>query len=140
MFNCDRLLCVSPKRGIQKPRNAMPKQPKSLAQDLARFKLKLSLIPERHLFQPLMPHTVDPFRPKRMPLNELPDGAIGRVCELCGEAGFCARLREMGFGETALIEKIGGAKTLLCQLYQTRIALSERAARYIIVEMVRLRA
>ena len=87
-----------------------------------------------------MPHPVDPFRPRRMRLTELPNGAVGRVCELCGEAGFCARLREMGFGESALIEKIGGAKTLLCQLYQTRIALSERAAEHIVVEMVRVRA
>jgi ferrous iron transport protein A len=72
-----------------------------------------------------------------MPLTELPVGSAGRVCELAGEPGVCARLREMGFCESAVIEKIAGVRTLLCQLCETRIALSESAARHIVVELIR---
>lgn len=79
----------------------------------------------------------DPFRPQRMRLTELPVGASGRVCELSGEANICARLREMGFCESAVIERVSGQKTLLCQICNTRIALSEGAAAHIVVELVR---
>jgi ferrous iron transport protein A len=47
------------------------------------------------------------------------------------------RLREMGFCESAVIEKIAGQSTLLCQLCGTRIALSDRAAQHIVVELIR---
>ena len=79
----------------------------------------------------------DPFRPQRMPLTDLPVGASGRVCALQGEADVCSRLREMGFCESATIERISGQKTLLCQLCGTRIALSEGAATHILVELIR---
>lgn len=72
-----------------------------------------------------------------MPLTALPTGAIGRVCQLEGEPGFCARLREMGFCESAVIERISGQKTLLCQLCGTRVALSQGAAEHIVVELIR---
>jgi len=42
----------------------------------------------------------------------------------------------MGFCESAVIEKISGASTLLCQVCGTRIALSGRAAEHILVEQV----
>lgn len=72
-----------------------------------------------------------------MPLTELPVGATGRVCALDGEANLCQRLREMGFCESAVIQKVCGDRTLLCQLCGTRIALSERAAQHIMVELIR---
>jgi ferrous iron transport protein A len=76
-------------------------------------------------------------RAKRMRLTELPVGAAGRVCELEGKAEVCQRLREMGFCESAIIEKVSGERTLLCQLCGTRIALSDRAAQSIVVELIR---
>ncbi len=79
----------------------------------------------------------EPFRPKRMSLAELPIGATGRVCALAGEPNVCARLRELGFCESAVIERISGRKTLLCQICGTRIALSDRTAAHIVVELVR---
>ncbi len=79
----------------------------------------------------------DRFRPRRMSLAELPNGALGRVCTLQGETTVCARLREMGFCESAVIERISGQKTLLCQLCGTRVALSDRAATHIVVELIR---
>ena len=79
----------------------------------------------------------DPFRPKRMPLTDLPVGASARVFALQGEASICSRLREIGFCESALIEMVGGRKTLLCDLCGTRIALSDSAANHIVVELIR---
>jgi ferrous iron transport protein A len=84
-----------------------------------------------------MPVATEPFRPKRMTLIDLPIGAAGRVCALAGETNVCARLRELGFCESVVVEKISGRKTLLCQLCGTRIALSERAAAHIVVELMR---
>jgi len=72
-----------------------------------------------------------------MTLTDLPIGAAGRVCALDGESDICQRLREMGFCESAVIEKVSGTRTLLCQLCGTRIALSDRAARHVVVELIR---
>lgn len=76
----------------------------------------------------------------RMPLTDLPAGAAGRVCALEGAADFCQRLREMGFCESAVVEKISGQRTLLCQLCGRRVALNDRAARHIVVEIIRVGA
>lgn len=84
-----------------------------------------------------MTESTDRFRPARMRLTDLPNGATGRVCELNGQAEVCQRLREMGFCESAMIEKVSGQRTLLCQLCGTRIALSDRAAQTIVVELIR---
>ena len=84
-----------------------------------------------------MNSTREPFRPQRMRLTELPNGAAGRVCDLEGQAEVCQRLREMGIGETVIIERISGQGTLLCQVSNTRIALSQGAAEHIMVELVR---
>ena len=71
---------------------------------------------------------------ERIRLTDLPIGAAGRICDLEGEANVCARLREIGICESAVIEKISGRHTLLCQLCGTRIALSGSAAKHIMVE------
>ena len=68
------------------------------------------------------------------PLCQLPPGATGRICELQGSGDFCQRIREMGFGEAALVTKISGTSTSLCQVKGTRIALNHRAAMSILVE------
>ena len=51
-----------------------------------------------------------------------------------GDDDFSQRLREMGFGEAALVTKISGSTTSLCQVNGTRIALSHGAAMNIMVE------
>jgi ferrous iron transport protein A len=84
-----------------------------------------------------MPGTEQPPIPRRMPLTELPIGTAARVWALDGETGVCSRLREMGFCESAVIERVSGQKTLLCQLCGARIALSDRAAAHIVVELIR---
>ena len=72
----------------------------------------------------------------RVPLCQLPAGATGRVCELTGDANFCQRVREMGFGESAFVTKISGLTTILCQVNGTRIALSHGAAKSILVVQI----
>jgi ferrous iron transport protein A len=70
----------------------------------------------------------------RLPLCQLPAGTMGRVQALTGDDSFCQRLREMGFGEAALVTKISGSTTSLCQVNGTRIALNHSAAMSILVE------
>ncbi|MBI2498453.1 MAG: ferrous iron transport protein A [Opitutae bacterium] len=70
----------------------------------------------------------------RHALCQLPAGLTGRVCELRGDESFCQRVREMGFGEAALVTKISGTSTSLCLVNGTRIALNHRAAMNILVE------
>lgn len=70
------------------------------------------------------------------PLCQLPAGAMGRVRELTGDSDFCQRVREMGFGESAFVTKIGGSGPFICQVNGTRIALSHGAAMAILVEQL----
>jgi ferrous iron transport protein A len=69
-----------------------------------------------------------------MRLTDLRDGTAGRVCGLAGEPSVCVRLREIGFCESAVVAKIAGTRMLICQLCETRIALSGAAASHILVE------
>lgn len=71
-----------------------------------------------------------------LPLCQLPAGALGRVRELTGDADFCQRVREMGFGEAAFVTKIGGHGPFICQVNGTRLALSHGAAMCIMVEQL----
>jgi len=79
-----------------------------------------------------MPH----FTRKLSPLCQLPAGATGRICQIMGDEGFSQRVREMGFGEAALVTKISGTSTSLCQINGTRIALNHDAAKCILVEFL----
>lgn len=72
-----------------------------------------------------------------LPLTELPDGESGRVTGVNGQAELSQRLREMGFCESAIIQKIGGKRMLICELCGVRVALSDRAAEKIEVEPLR---
>ncbi len=69
-----------------------------------------------------------------LPLCQLPAGGAGRVRSLQGDGQFRQRVRELGFGESALVTKISGRSTILCQVNGTRIALSHGAAASILVE------
>ncbi len=71
-----------------------------------------------------------------LPLCEMPVGQTGRICRLRGDENFNQRLRELGFGEAALVTKISGRTTSLCQVHSTRIALNHDAAKCILVELL----
>ena len=77
-----------------------------------------------------------PPSPNLSPLCQLAAGATGRICAIKGDEGFAQRLREMGFGEAALVTKISGRTTSLCQVNGTRIALNHDAAMSILVELL----
>jgi len=76
-----------------------------------------------------------PFNPL-LPLCQLPAGTVGRVRELTGNSDFCQRVREMGFGESAFVMKVSGNGPFICQVNETRIALSHSAAMCILVEQL----
>lgn len=78
--------------------------------------------------------------PASLPLCQLPAGASGRVCALKGEASFCQRVREMGFGERAFVTKVGGSGPFICVVNGCRLALSHDAAAQILIEPLGLRA
>jgi ferrous iron transport protein A len=73
------------------------------------------------------------------PLCQLPAGVTGLVRQIAGNAEFCQRVREMGFGESAAVKKVSGTGTILCQVNGTRLALSHAAARSILVERLERR-
>ena len=72
----------------------------------------------------------------RLPLCQLAAGTKGRICKINGDESFAQRLREMGFGEAALVTKISGSTTSLCQVNGTRIALNHDAAMSVLVELL----
>lgn len=71
-----------------------------------------------------------------LPLCQLPAGIMGRVHAITGDVSFCQRVRELGFGESAMITKIGGTGPFICQVNGTRIALGHGAAAQIVVTPV----
>ncbi len=76
----------------------------------------------------------EPTPAKLLRLSELSNGDRAVVQGLRGEPSFCDRLREMGFCESSIVERLSGKHTLLCQVCGTRIALNGRAAEHIVVE------
>ena len=79
---------------------------------------------------------MSPSPSTHFPLCQAPAGSVCRVRALSGDAAFCQRVREMGFGESAFVTKISGTSTILCQVAGTRIALSHDAANHIMVEQI----
>lgn len=67
------------------------------------------------------------------PLCQLPIGAAGQVQALTGDSDFCQRVRELGFGESAVVTKISGRGPFVCQVNGARLALSHGAAAQILV-------
>ncbi len=77
-----------------------------------------------------------PSAPLPLPLCQLPAGRSGRVQAVRGEAAFCQRVREMGFGERSFVTKVGGAGPFICVVNGCRLALSHDAAAAILIEPV----
>ena len=87
-----------------------------------------------------MSASLDRLHPEPLPLCQLPAGESGRVLSVAGDASFCQRIREMGFGERAFVTKIGGRGPFICVVNGCRLALSHAAAANILVEPNGLRA
>src|SRR4051812_32469355 len=52
--------------------------------------------------------------PRRLPLCQLSAGESGRVYQLVGEGTFKQRIRELGFGESAVVTKMSGRSPIIC--------------------------
>ncbi|PTX98469.1 FeoA family protein [Opitutus sp. ER46] len=83
---------------------------------------------------------MNPLTASILPLCQLPAGESGRIRELAGNPQFCQRVRELGFGESAVVRKIGGRGPFVCAVNGNRIALNHDAAMNIFVELLARRA
>ena len=70
------------------------------------------------------------------PLNRVKTGVAVRVRQLCMAPAIRDRLREMGLGEDQVVRLITNHTNFICQVCNTRLAISEQLARLIMVEPV----
>jgi ferrous iron transport protein A len=66
-------------------------------------------------------------------LRDAGDGERVTIAGLRGDEGVCRRLREMGFCESATVEKIAESGALICRVCDARVVLSRTLAQNIIV-------
>lgn len=69
--------------------------------------------------------------------KNLCDATAGRRLRiecLHGEDGICERLREMGFCESSVVEKIADSGTLICKVCDAKVILSKGLAQNVIVK------
>ena len=67
-------------------------------------------------------------------LGEALPGTRLKVECLCGEDRICERLREMGFCESSVIEKLADSGALICKVCDAKVVLSKELAKKIIVK------
>jgi Fe2+ transport system protein FeoA len=68
------------------------------------------------------------------PLNRVQAGVAVRIKRLCAAPEVQNRLRELGLGEQQVIRLITTRNNFICQVCNTRLAISEQLARTILVE------
>ena len=68
------------------------------------------------------------------PLTDVPPGTVCRVKQVLASPELTLRLREMGFCEQQKIKLLAQEQTLICQVCNARLGLSERLAKTILVE------
>lgn len=69
-------------------------------------------------------------------LNDALVGESVTITCLRGEEGACRRLREMGFCESAVVEKTAESGALICKVCDARVAISRDLARNILIDAV----
>lgn len=84
------------------------------------------------LFRPCKAKAAAPDATKT--LFDTAAGARCRVVALNGCQGTCHRLREMGFCENAQVMKISRGGSTICTVCGSRVALSRKLAKCIVVE------
>jgi ferrous iron transport protein A len=68
------------------------------------------------------------------PLNRVKAGVAVRIKKLCASPDIQARLREIGFCEEQVIRLLTTQANYICQVCNTRLALSRKLAELILVE------
>lgn len=71
------------------------------------------------------------------PLSRMQSGMAVRIRQLCGTPEVQNRLREIGLGEDQIIKLLTSRGNFICQVCNTRLAISEQLAQLILVEPVR---
>ena len=74
--------------------------------------------------------------PEICPLNRVAAGTVVCVRELAASAEVRSRLREMGLGEDQRVKLVSRQNSVICQVCNVRVALSEKLAAAIFVEPV----
>jgi len=68
------------------------------------------------------------------PLNRMEAGVVVRIKKLCASPEIQTRLREVGFCEEQIIRLVTTQTNYVCQVCNTRLALSCKLAELILVE------
>ena len=68
------------------------------------------------------------------PLSHVKAGTVVCVKELAGSPEIRDRLRELGFGEKQIIKLLSRQSSLICQVCNARLGISEQLADTILVE------
>ena len=71
------------------------------------------------------------------PLSRVKAGVAVRIKQLCASPEVQKRLRELGFCEDHIIKLLTSQANFICQVCDTRLAISEQIAKSILVEPVR---
>ncbi len=67
-------------------------------------------------------------------LSDASTGSKFQIECLSGEEGSCQRLREMGFCESSVVEKIADSGALICKVCDSKVVISKKLAENIIVK------
>ena len=79
----------------------------------------------------------DESRCEVCPLSRVKAGVAVRIKQLCASPELQSRLRELGLGEDQIIKLLTSHTNFICQVCNTRLAISEQLARLILVEPLR---
>lgn len=71
------------------------------------------------------------------PLSLVKAGVAVRIKQLCAAPEVQNRLRELGFCEDQIIKLLTSQANFICQVCNTRLAISEQLAKIILVEPLR---
>ena len=71
------------------------------------------------------------------PLNRVRAGVAVRIKQLCASPEMQARLREIGFCEDQIVRLVTSQSNFICQVCNSRLAISEQLAQLILVEPIR---
>ena len=71
------------------------------------------------------------------PLSRVKAGVAVRIKQLCAAPEVQTRLRELGFCEDHIIKLLTSQANFICQVCETRLAISEQLAKIIMVEPLR---
>lgn len=70
------------------------------------------------------------------PLSHVQTGVAVRIKQLCAAPDVQNRLREIGLGEDQIIKLVTSRNNFICQVCNSRLAISQQLAQLILVEPV----